>query len=218
MNPVTFIREKVEECGSQSEVARKTGLSVPLVHKMMHSDVDSTIESIRKIASGYNLPLSFFFDDWAPEKLIIDDGDSLGLSLVNPSTRMIPVISCVNGGGDSALHWEDAYPVGQGMEQIECPVYLDRDLKAYALKVRGNSMSPRYDEGMTVFVSPSSEISNGDYVVAKLKDGKTILKQVRFSGNLVILQSVNTVVEPDPIIRPREDFEFLSKVVGSKEK
>ena len=55
MKVIDFIREKVKECGSQSAVARKCGISQALVNKMMHDYYEVQIGTIYKIAAAYGI-------------------------------------------------------------------------------------------------------------------------------------------------------------------
>jgi transcriptional regulator with XRE-family HTH domain len=63
MNIIDFIREKVTEGASQSEVARKCGISQALVNKMMHDRYNVQLDTIRKIAKAYNLSAAYFTSD-----------------------------------------------------------------------------------------------------------------------------------------------------------
>lgn len=63
MKVIDFIREKVKECGSQSAIARKCGISQALVNKMMYDYYDVQIGTIYKIAAAYGInPASFLQD------------------------------------------------------------------------------------------------------------------------------------------------------------
>lgn len=212
-----FVIEKMAEGRlSRSKFGLKCGISYGTVTNIIEGRQVSQ-EMILRIASAYGRhPGSFI--EWEGGNYPVPDLIPSNLVPTPSSSRYIPVVSGINGGSTSMLCWEDAYPKGQGMDMVGCPDYLERDDKAYALRVHGESMAPKYTEGMIVYVSPSAEITNGDFVVAKLRNGKTLLKKVQFSDNLVILQSINLIAEPEPVITSLQDLEFLSKVVGSKER
>lgn len=93
--------------------------------------------------------------------------------------RELPVIDYVRAG-----NWDtvtDAYPRGAGMARIA----VDRAVgdNAFALFVRGDSMSPEYREGDCVIVEPAVDPRPGDHVVAKLdNEEEATLKKYRPRG------------------------------------
>lgn len=95
--------------------------------------------------------------------------------LLRPS-GLIPIIGHVKGGDDGFLE-ELQYPVGSGEGFVE---YWTRDASAYALRVKGDSMHPRYRAGEYVVVTPQQEAQPGQDVVVKLVCGKKLLKQLNW--------------------------------------
>ena len=132
---------------------------------------------------------------------------------VPPPSGEIAVISMCQGGAEG--HYEAPYPAGSGFRYIKRP-YDVTDPGAYAVEVRGDSMSPRYEEGEMVIASPEKEVHGNDYVVVQLATGEIMIKRVKFREGLVILTSVNPSVEPW-VYRP-EDVIAIHKVVWKKEK
>ena len=59
-----FIVQKVDADfeGNQSKFARKVGLSVSSVNKIIHSDTSPRLDTMHKVAKAFNLPISFFAD------------------------------------------------------------------------------------------------------------------------------------------------------------
>jgi repressor LexA len=85
-----------------------------------------------------------------------------------------------------------------------------RDPGAFALRVKGNSMSPRIEDGDVVIVSPQAEARNGDICVVRV-EGEDTLKKVKFEGNYVHLIPLNPDYEPVTV--RRKDVNFVWKVV-----
>lgn len=84
----------------------------------------------------------------------------------------IPVVGEVQGGDDGYLE-ELEYPVGHGEGFV---LYPSKDKNAFALRVRGESMHPRYRSGEFVIVEPSIEPQPGEDVVVSCKNGRKMLK------------------------------------------
>lgn len=109
------------------------------------------------------------------------------------ASRQIPVVGEVKGGDHGYLE-ELQYPVGHGDGTVDFPT---SDPMAYALRVRGDSMHPRYRAGEFVVVEPSVEALPGDDVVVALVDGRKLLKELGWwrDGELQLL-SVNNHFGP----------------------
>ena len=84
----------------------------------------------------------------------------------------IPVVGEVQGGDDGYLE-ELEYPVGHGEGYV---LYPSKDKNAFALRVRGESMHPRYRSGEFVIVEPSIQPQPGEDVVVSCKNGRKMLK------------------------------------------
>lgn len=126
------------------------------------------------------------------------------------TSRLIPVVGHVKGGLDGYLE-EMQYPVGHGEGFIE---YWVRDPSAYALRVKGDSMHPRFRAGEFIVVTPGIEAQPGRDVVVKLKDGRKLLKQLNWiRGDEIQLLSVNNGYAPTTL--SIDEVESIQRVAGS---
>ena len=115
----------------------------------------------------------------------------------------LPLISSVPAGKVSTMFHPD---------HVDNYVTVDdvKDPGAFALKVKGNSMAPRIEDGDVVIVSPAQEPRNGDVCVVRVNDEDT-LKKVKFEGSYVHLIPLNPDFEP--ITVKKRDLNFVWKVV-----
>lgn len=115
----------------------------------------------------------------------------------------LPLISAVPAGKVATLFHPD---------YVDDYVTVDdvKDTQAFALKVKGNSMSPRIEDGDVVIVSPQQEARSGDICVARI-NGEDTLKKVKFEGNYIHLIPLNP--EFDPVTVKKRDVNFVWKVV-----
>lgn len=84
---------------------------------------------------------------------------------------------------------------GNLLDHIRSPMSLIGVKNAYAVQIAGDSMSPRYEDGETVFVNPDRRVIRNDYVVAQVRvqeDGPPLAYVKRFvrwnSEKLVLSQ------------------------------
>ena len=124
--------------------------------------------------------------------------------------RMVPVVGEVKGG-DGGFFEELQYPVGHASEWIPTPI---KDASAYALRVRGDSMHPRYRAGEFVIVMPSVEAKLHEDVVVRFKDGRKMIKVLNWlSADEAQFLSINNGYAPMTI--SREEILSIQAVYGS---
>lgn len=73
--------------------------------------------------------------------------------------RLVPVINKVAAGYPAEFNDLD-YPVGIADDYVRCPDLHDPN--AFAVRVIGDSMEPKFREGDIVVFSPAVEVQNGD--------------------------------------------------------
>ncbi|MDO3431142.1 S24 family peptidase [Rhizobium sp. CBN3] len=115
---------------------------------------------------------------------------------VVPFTRpgkMIPVLGEVVGGDDGEYIFN-----GQVQDWVACPPSLVNVNGAYSVYVDGESMSPRYRPGETVYVHPNKPPRRGDDVIVQIKPGEEgaaphgfIKEFVGWTGNKLVLHQHN---------------------------
>lgn len=72
-------------------------------------------------------------------------------------------------------YWLDLeYPPGQGDGYFEFPT---KDQDAYVLQVKGGSMHPAIRSGWYVVVEPNKTPQMGEFVLVKLVDGRSTVKE-----------------------------------------
>jgi repressor LexA len=119
------------------------------------------------------------------------------------TTNAVPVVNKVSAGYPRDFT-DLSYPRGVADQYVSCPEVQDRD--AFAARVHGDSMVPKYREGDIVIFSPSAAPKNGDDCFVRFEDGQTTFKRVFFE----------TGDEGKPVIRlqPRNE-KYRPQVVPS---
>lgn len=166
--------------------------------KGLHSPSFDMVQKIA-VATGYTAP-----GDIAPAPSNVEDAPNLR------RLKLVPVVGSVKAGDDGYLEELD-YPVGHGEGVVE---YWVSDGAAYALRVKGDSMHPRYRAGEFVVVTPGIEAQPGRDVVVILTGGKKLLKQLNWirCGEIQLL-SINNGYAPMTI--DLFEVEKIHRVAGS---
>jgi repressor LexA len=96
------------------------------------------------------------------------------------ATNAVPVINKVSAGYPRDFT-DLSYPPRVADDYIGCPSLQDKD--AFAARVHGDSMAPKYREGDIVIFSPSAVPRNGEDCFVRFDDGQTTFKRVFFEVN-----------------------------------
>lgn len=120
--------------------------------------------------------------------------------------RYVPLLSWAQAGSLNAGHVDDGYSY-EGILSID----ID-DPRAFAVEIKGESMTPRIGSGDKAIVCPSREPRAGDTVIARTLDGDVMCKlfQSKNGGALIILSSWNPAFPPIEI--PREQIAWIYPV------
>ncbi len=124
-----------------------------------------------------------------------------------PDSLSIPIVGQVAAGSPILAD-----------ENLEGRIRLDKDFgkpgEIFALRVRGESMiNAHILDGDLVMVQPTSEVRNGDIIVALIGDEATVKRFFREKGT-VRLQPENPAMEPI-MVSPRDnEFRVLGKVTA----
>lgn len=118
--------------------------------------------------------------------------------------RVIPIINRVAAGYPTDFS-DLEYPVGVAEDYVRCPDLHDPN--AFAVRVVGDSMEPRFHEGDIVVFSPSLEVRNGDDCFIRFtQPHETTFKRVFFESNHKIrLQPRNEQYSPTVVDGRRID-------------
>ncbi len=123
---------------------------------------------------------------------------------------MVPVINRVSAG--YPVDYDDmGYPPGGADDYVRCPDLHDPN--AFAVRVVGDSMEPKYKQGDIIVFSPNITVNNGDDCFVRMADPhETTFKQIFFNEDgTVRLQPRNNKYAP--LILPPGKINGLYKAV-----
>lgn len=194
-------RRLIEQCGGVSAFAEKIGKSQSQASQIAG---ENPIKGIgNKIAA--EIEAVFLLERGWLDRI---HGDS-NVETAPALRGKVPLISWVAAGDWCEAH--DPYPPGDAEMWLQ--VSANYGLRSYGLRVRGESMLPRFREGEIIIVDPDARTDSGNYVIAR-KDGskEVTFKQLVIEGEAVYLKPLNPQW-PDPIIKIDDDWNICGKVV-----
>jgi SOS-response transcriptional repressor LexA len=173
------LRQAIQEVGTQTKLASMVDTQPAYISQILNPTRKEQIGDAlaRKIESALNKPTG-----WMDR---LHDPNEVELN----KRRKAPVISYVQAGTWGEL--VDAFPVGVG------DTYIDIDekysLSAFALVVRGDSMTPTLTEGAYIVVDPCAEWKHGSIVVVRQNgDSEVTVKRLQKDGDNYYLKADNS--------------------------
>ena len=129
---------------------------------------------------------------------------------LSPSAPRIAVRGTAQGGPQGAF-----VLTGDDIDYVRCPARLGTAQGTYALFIEGDSMSPRYEPGELIFVSPRRPARIGDDVVIVRRDGDGeqcayIKRLLRRGGAEVVAEQFNP---PKEVRFPAAEIEAIHLVL-----
>jgi repressor LexA len=202
------LREARENKGlDQATLAEKAGVATRTLQRWEKGEQVPDGVSITKIARATSVQPSWLLTGEGEMYAVPSRPDNVyplpgGL---RRSSRLVdlPLMSSVPAGKVATMFHPDFVDDYVTVDNVKDP-------GAFALRVKGNSMAPRIEDGDVVVVSPQQEARNGDVCVVRVA-GEDTLKKVKFEGNYIHLIPLNPEFEPATV--RKKDVEFVWKVV-----
>lgn len=150
------------------------------------------IETLQSVADALSFDLAFFL---RVEEVVAEDAVELEDDVTEGYKRNdIPVVAEGDASPTPNLFWNEEGLRSDVEDRISRP-YDVRDPRAYGVRVRGDSMIPRYRAGDTVVVSPNLSVEDGDEVYVALLSGERLIKRAKRARGGWILESYNSNYE-----------------------
>jgi len=208
--------------GSIAQRIREARLAKELDQADLAAKIDVATRTVQRWEKGEQVPDSNYLMRIArttgvvPHWLLTGEGGMFTPPNLNsnvhpiPTSRYrkvdlisVPLLASVPGGVPNLIFHPD---------HVERYITVDdvRDANAFALEVRGNSMSPRIENGDIIVVSPKLEVRSGDICVVRVQDEDTV-KRVKIEDQFIHLIPLNPEYEPMAV--RKRDVTFMWKVI-----
>lgn len=183
---------------SRRELERQAGVGVGAISKW--STFTPTSKTIKKVADALGCSVAYLTgeSDFQSEQdaVIAKWTEQQSAGLADEVRRIeagirIPVLGTVPCGipADAVEFWDS-----EDWEEIS--ERMSRQGKFFALKVKGDSMSPRIQMGDVLIVQQTSDAESGDIVIAKVNGEEACCKRLIKHQDGIVLQSFNPNYEP----------------------
>jgi SOS-response transcriptional repressor LexA len=205
ITPVKTIADRIRELRGdkgQAAFAREVGVSAGTIGNLEAGTRAGSVDTLLKIAKARNVRIEWLQDGSKP-KYVTGGNVSPG-----PDIRgTVPLLSSVQAGDYKAALAADV----EGAQRVPSIVPVNR--YTFALRVKGDSMAPKFMEGTLLIVEPEMDAQPGDYVIVRNGSEEISFKQLVRDGADWFLKPLN---ERYPI-KPLGDNEVIGVVRGVTE-
>lgn len=177
---------RIEQEMSVAELARRSGVPQPTVHRILNRDSKSPrIENIRSLATALGVDAASL-----PGANMVAEGSTAYSTDLRSGPRMqdqVPVISWVQAG--MFCEAVDLYAPESAEEWLDCP--FPHSPRAFCLVIKGSSMSPDYRPNEVILVEPEVEAQHNDDVVVRTPEGEATFKRLQKTEDGTYLLALN---------------------------
>lgn len=201
----TNLKALMGEMGiSESELARRTGVGQPVVHRIASGETDNPkAATLSPLANFFAISISQLIGDEPLPKGRIPGTYNPGIH----GWKQIPLL-----GWEQSLEWPNLKNQPDLTQSISSDLLLSEH--AFALKVSDNTMEPRFPEGTLLIIDPEVKATNRDFAVVHIEGQKTpTFKQILMDGTVFYLKPLNPDFKPFPLDMPHR---FLGVVVQAR--
>ncbi len=132
---------------------------------------------------------------------------------VDVKLRLAPVVNEIPS--EPTSYNNRLMQVASGNQDKFVPVIGADDENVFALEVQDNGMSPKFVKGDLLIISPAVWTRSGDIVAVEYgQETKTReIMQVNYMEDFVVLESVNHKNAPKALVRGKDNFRIIGKVI-----
>ena len=215
------VKELLRERGWTTKVlAEKTGMSESYLTHIKNGTRRWNEDALKKLANAFNVhPVDLF----AQRKNRTDDVNknvkipeaSAGVSL---QLKIVPVMGDIPA--NPSPYNNQLMQVTTGYKDVFAPVFNSNDDTMFCLCIENNGMTPIFVKGDYVIVSPETWTRSGDIAAVEYGNDNAVksIMQVTYMEDFIVLESVNHKSPPVALIRGKDHFRVIGKVIHRYQK
>lgn len=214
------VKELLREKGwTTKTLAEKTGMSESYLTHIKNGTRRWNEDSLRKLSKAFEVSPIDLFAQQRQRTDNIENQVTMPESIdVQLKVQIIPVISVIPS--NPSPYNNQLMQVTSGCKDMFIPVLNRADASMFALLVTGNHLAPMFEKGDILIISPEARTASGD--IAAVEYGtdtmaKGIMK-VTYTEDFIVLEALNTKQPPLALIRGKDHFRILGRVIERHQK
>lgn len=214
------VKELLREKGWTTKVlAEKTGMSESYLTHIKNGTRRWNEDSLKKLAKAFDLTPIDLFAERRQRTDNIDKNVTLPeFADVELKVQVIPVLGEIPS--NPSPYNNQLAQVTSGYKDTFLPVLNETDNNMFALCVENNSMAPTFVKGDYLIISPELWTRSDDVAAVEYGNDtpvKTIMK-ITYTEDFIVLESVNHKQAPIALVRGKDHFRVIGRVVTRVQK
>ncbi len=210
------VKELLREKGWTTKVlAEKTGMSESYLTHIKNGTRRWNEDSLRKLANAFEVsPLDLF----AQRRKRTDDIDN-NVSMPEKSdvqlkVHIVPVVGDIPS--NPSPYNNQLMQLTTGFKDVFVPILNSNDGSMFALSLSSNQLAPRFDKNNILIISPDVWTRSGDIAAVEYGNETPVksVMQVTYTDDFVVLEAVNHKVPPIALVRGKDHFRIIGRVVA----
>ncbi len=210
------VKELLREKGWTTKIlAEKTGMSESYLTHIKNGTRRWNEDSLRKLAHAFEIsPIDLFVQR---RKRTDDIENNVSLpeeSALQLKVQVVPVVGEIPS--NPSPYNNQLMQTTTGFRDQFVPVLNTNDPAMFALYLNNNQLSPVFDKGDLLIISPETWARSGDMAAVEYGND-TIIKaimQVTYTEDFIVLESVNHKQSPTALIRGKDHFRIIGRVIA----
>jgi SOS-response transcriptional repressor LexA len=208
-------------------LAEKTGMSESYLTHIKNGTRRWNEDALRKLAVAFELePIDIFENggriaaaEGSQSPRVVTDAEGKPLEQnAALQVQVIPVVGEIPS--NPSLHNNKLVQLTTGHKGEYIPTFGTDDDAMFALYLQDHSLAPMFIKGDYLIISPAVWTRSGDIVAVEYgKDNpEKIIAQVNYTNEFVVLESVNHKRAPIALVRGKDTFRIIGKVLHRYQK
>lgn len=209
------VKELLREKGWTTKIlAEKTGMSESYLTHIKNGTRRWNEDSLRKLSHAFEIsPIELFAQHRQRTDQVTSSVKMPEKSDVQVQVQIVPVVGDVPS--HPSPYNNQLMQVTTGCKDMFTPMINRTDAGMFALMVNNNLMAPIFEKGDILVISPDVWTRTGDIAAVEYGNETPIkaIMKVTLSDDFVVLESVNSKQAPIALIRGKDHFRIIGRVI-----
>jgi len=213
------VKELLREKGWTTKIlAEKTGMSESYLTHIKNGTRRWNEDSLRKLANAFEIsPIDLFAQRRQRTDDISSNINMPEKSDVQLQVQIIPVVGDIPS--NPSPYNNQLMQITSGCKDMFVPVLNYNDASMFALQLNNNLLAPTFEKGDLLIISPEVWTRSGDVAAVEYGNDtqvKAVMK-VTYTDDFIVLESVNFKQAPIALIRGKDHFRIIGRVISRQQ-
>ena len=198
-------------------LAEKTGMSESYLTHIKNGTRRWNEDALKKLAEAFELDPIDIFDHSRQRtdsvKAEIQLAENQSVENLNLKVNIVPVVGQIPS--QPSEYNNQVMQQTTGYKDQFVPVLNNDNNSSFCLQIEDNAMAPVFVKGDFLVIVPGVWTNSGDVIAVEYGNQEPVkmIAQVNFMDEFVVLESVNHKKAPIALVRGKDNFKIIGKVI-----